>query len=137
MNYDFISTSDEETQKLGEEFAQELAPGDVVLLYGELGFGKTTFVKGVARGLGITDRIISPTFTIIRIHSNLHHIDLYRIENQKQIIEVGLKEILQDKTSIKLIEWPKKLEEVPKKRWEIRFTLNKDATRTINIIKYD
>lgn len=129
----YISKSDEETQMLGQKFAKELKLGDIILLYGNLGYGKTTFVKGIARGLGISSRIISPTFTIIRIHGNMHHIDLYRIENLKQLEEIGIREILQDKESIKLIEWPEKLSQVPKKHIEVKIRLNKDDTRTINI----
>lgn len=129
MSYEVISKSDTDTQEAGFEFSKELKPGDIVLLYGDLGFGKTTFVKGVAKGLGIDSRIISPTFTIIRIHENMHHIDLYRIENMKQLEEIGLKEILEDKSSIKLIEWPEKLDSVPEERWEVRFEMEGENRR--------
>lgn len=149
MNKTIISRSDVETQKIGEEFAKTLKAGDTVFLFGDLGFGKTTFVKGVARGLGIKSRIISPTFTIIRTHGKTHHIDLYRVDNYKQLEELGLDEILKDPRSIKLIEWPEKLEKMPKKRWEVRFEMDKKDTRvrsqalvladtrTININEYE
>lgn len=128
--------SDAETQEIGRNFSKELKSGDIVLLYGDLGYGKTTFVKGIAKGLGISSRIISPTFTIIRIHSNMHHIDLYRIENENQLTEIGMKEILSDESSIKLIEWPEKLKELPQHYIEVKITLNKDDTRTIKINKH-
>lgn len=148
----YTSKSDKETQDIGLEFARGLKPGDTVLLHGDLGFGKTTFIKGVAKGLGIKSRIISPTFVVIRSHKFkiqkakgkstnqnskvLQHIDLYRIENKKQLVEIGLEEILRNKNSIKLIEWAEKLDRLPKARWEIKLQMNKDNTRTINIYEY-
>jgi tRNA threonylcarbamoyladenosine biosynthesis protein TsaE len=129
-----VSKSEEDTMKAGEELAQGLKPGSIVLIYGNLGYGKTTFVKGVAKGLGIKTRIVSPTFTIIRTHNNTHHIDLYRIEDYKNL---GLEEILEDPTSIKLIEWPERLRKPPGKRIEVKFTMNKDNTRTINIYEHE
>lgn len=152
-----ISRSDRETQELGEEFAKRLKPGDVVCLYGDLGYGKTTFVKGVARGLGVKSRIISPTFVIVRQHKlgdrfqalgtrELVHIDLYRIEDERQLVGIGLEDILEDKNAIKLIEWPEKLVELPEKRIDIKFIMNKDKqslradalnTRTITMKIYE
>ncbi len=130
-----ITNSDHETKKLGEAFAQALKPGDVVFIYGDLGFGKTTFVKGVAKGLGIKTRIISPTFPIIRKHKNLYHIDLYRIESERQLDDLGLQEIIEDKCSIKLIEWPEKLQLNGRKHWSVRFELDTvQDNRTIEIL---
>lgn len=139
INKTHTVVSDTETQKLGEVFAKELHAGNSVYLYGDLGFGKTTFVKGIAKGLGIESRIISPTFVIVRQHktklkSTVYHIDLYRIENEDQMLEVGLQEILSDTSSIKLIEWPEKISG-EKPTWEIKFILNNDNVRTININK--
>ena len=149
----YKSKSDQETQKLGAEFARELKNGDIVLLYGDLGYGKTTFVKGIARGLGITTRITSPTFVIVRSHEVkiqrakgksanqkskvLYHIDLYRIENAVQFVSLGIKEILQDQDSIKLVEWPGKMAELPVQRWDIVFEMNNDSVRTIKIDKHE
>ena len=109
----------------------------ILAVTGFLGSGKTTFVNGVARGLGVTSRIISPTFPIIRTHPKFYHIDLYRIEDKKQIEEMGLRELFEDKDLIKIVEWSEKLESLPEKRWEVRFTLNKNDARVINIIKYE
>lgn len=137
VNNVLTSHSDEETQKIGEDFAKNLKLGDIVLLYGDLGFGKTTFTKGIARGLGITTRIISPTFTVVRTHGNIYHIDLYRLENKKQLQEIGLKDLLEEKDTIKIIEWPEKLDSVPIARWEVKFYTDNKNTRTINISKYE
>lgn len=132
-----ISHSETATKKIGKEFATKLRKGDTVLLYGDLGFGKTTFVKGVAEGLGVHTRIISPTFPIIRTHEKFHHIDLYRIEDEKELQSIGLFELFEDKELIKIIEWAEKLKNIPEKRWEVKFSLNKDNVRTINIIKHE
>lgn len=140
-NNTYITTSDLETQKIGEDFAKELSSGENVFLYGDLGFGKTTFAKGVAKGLNIKSRIISPTFVIVRQHQAqqanikvLYHIDLYRIESQSQLAEVGIKEIMEDTKSVKLIEWPEKIES-GKHHWEVKLSLSSDNVRTININK--
>lgn len=145
-----ISTSSEETQKLGEEFVKRLRPGDIVCLYGDLGSGKTTFVQGMARGLGIMSRIISPTFILIRRHimhnkdkknstinkniQSLYHIDLYRLEDEKSIQDIGLEELFDDKNSIVVIEWAEKLGSLlPKKRWDVRFAHRDENSRKIRI----
>lgn len=137
MNKSVHSKNEIETEEAGFDFAKNLKKGDIIFLYGDLGYGKTTFVKGVARGLGIKARIISPTFTIVREYENLYHIDLYRIENKSQVDSIGLPEILQSE-SIKLIEWPENMfRELPSERIDVKILLNKDNTRTINIIKYE
>lgn len=143
----YRSKSDKETQDIGYKFAGKLKAGDIVLLYGDLGFGKTTFVKGVARGLGIKSRIISPTFVLVRLHktepgvkglgSSMTHIDLYRLEGKHQLEEIGIGDIIYDKNSIKLIEWAENLDFLPKKRWEVKFGMGNINTRTIEILKYD
>lgn len=111
-----------ETQKFGEEFAAKIKDGGVVFLYGELGAGKTTFVQGVAKGLGISRRIVSPTFIIVRQYGNFYHIDLYRLNDQREIEALGLQELWQNPKNIILIEWPEKLKTIlPKRRWELKF----------------
>lgn len=144
------TNSFEETQKQGEEFAQKLHGGDVVLLFGDLGAGKTTFMQGLAEGLGIERRIISPTFIIVRrydvpgsdpgqarmtIHT-LYHIDLYRTQTEDDLKGLGIPEILEDTSSVVAVEWPEKLGQlIPKKRWGITFTTLDENTRSIEIEK--
>lgn len=138
-----------ETQSEGIKLAGKLNRGGVVSLYGNLGSGKTTFVQGLAKGLGIKQKIISPTFIIVRryvipdsdrgskkIDSRLrgndkngdsksrsfYHIDLYRVETEKDIEGLGLKEILNDPENVVAIEWPEKIEKIlPKDRTDIHF----------------
>lgn len=133
------------TQILGEDLAQKLSGGDVVLLYGDLGAGKTTFMQGLSKGLGITHRIISPTFIIVRKYditnnqypiSNikaLYHIDLYRTETDADLEGIGLSEILSDKEAIVAIEWPEKMHNLPKKRWEVHLKWLSENERNISI----
>lgn len=138
MNYKYISRSDSETQSIGSELAKYLKKGDTVLLFGDLGYGKTTFTKGVAHGLGIKARVTSPTFTIIKNYDGLTHIDLYRVENKKQLDEIGLSDVLLNSNVIKILEWPENLYgSLPGKRWEVTIRLDTDNTRVFNINKYE
>jgi len=137
----FITNSSGETRELGQDFAKTLRNKDVVCLYGILGSGKTTFVQGLAQGLGIKNRIISPTFVIVRNYrikrndskvKNFYHIDLYRMENEKDIGSLGIEEIINGKNSVAVIEWAEKL----KKRClgkgiGIEFFYGKNDTRKI------
>lgn len=107
----------EETKQLGREFATQLQGGDVVCLHGNLGAGKTTFVKGLAEGLGITEEMTSPTFTLMNMHSvqghasikRLVHIDTYRLNDERELLEIGVEDYLGQPDIVTLIEWPEKL----------------------------
>lgn len=121
--------------------ARTLKGGEVLLLWGQLGSGKTTFTKGLANGLGISDRLLSPTFIIVRHYKIkneklgfLYHYDLYRLQNKEDIEEIGLEDIIKDEKSIVAIEWPDKLEGMKlKKSINIRFSYLNDDERSIII----
>jgi len=102
-----VSRSVEETRALGEELGRDvLRAGDVVVLSGELGTGKTALAQGVGRGLGVEGPVVSPTFTLIREYEGripLCHVDVYRLERVQELHELGLEERLDD--SVTLIEW--------------------------------
>jgi tRNA threonylcarbamoyladenosine biosynthesis protein TsaE len=104
----FISNSPAETEALGESWGRTAPKGTVLGLSGELGAGKTQWVKGFARGLGITSRVQSPTFALVNIYAGgrlpLFHLDLYRLETPEQIIAAGLEDYLQPE-GITVIEW--------------------------------
>lgn len=110
------SASPEETiavgMSIGVRLAENCAEGALVLLEGPLGAGKTVLAKGIARGLGIQEQIISPTYTIVSEYRSgsvpLHHVDLYRIEGNEQMENLGLEDILRG-TSIVVVEWGEKL----------------------------
>lgn len=129
----FITQSNLETQKLAEKLAVRLTHRKplVLALVGDLGAGKTTFVQGFAKGLGIKDKIISPTFVLIRQHRQLYHVDLYRIESFK---ELGLEELFSDKNNIVLIEWAEKAKNlIPKNAIWISFKMLSENTREITL----
>ncbi|MDO8269710.1 MAG: tRNA (adenosine(37)-N6)-threonylcarbamoyltransferase complex ATPase subunit type 1 TsaE [Candidatus Levybacteria bacterium] len=120
--------NEDQTIKAGEEFASKLRPGDIVFLHGELGSGKTTFTKGIANGLGVVSRVASPTFIVVRTHpaqnqlgiKTLYHLDLYRLENEKQTKEIDLQGFLSDPEGVVVIEWPEIGQNlVNKKVWDI------------------
>jgi tRNA threonylcarbamoyladenosine biosynthesis protein TsaE len=135
VNKTFVTNNFKETQDLGHSFAKFLEKGDIVCLYGDLGGGKTTFTQGLSKKLGIKNRIISPTFVIVRRYElkdvNFYHIDLYRIENKKDLEGLGIEEILNNRNNITIIEWAEKLGEyLPEKRIDIKFSYeNNDARR--------
>jgi tRNA threonylcarbamoyladenosine biosynthesis protein TsaE len=112
LSWQRFCASDEETQAAGEALAKFLHPGDVVLLSGQLGAGKTTFVKGVARGLGVVERVTSPTFTMVRPHqchndqgiSTLLHADVYRVESLAEVLDLALGELVEE-AAVALVEW--------------------------------
>ncbi len=110
MKIELFTNKKEETISLGEEISRFLVKGDVLLLKGDLGAGKTTFVKGVGQGLGIKDEINSPTFNILKCYFNkplpLYHIDAYRLEDvSSENKNIGLDEVI-DGDGICVIEWP-------------------------------
>ena len=112
--YNWISNSEDETIELGKKFAQFLNIQDTVILEGDLGAGKTEFIKGICDYFSVEDLVTSPTFTIINQYKGLYHnndlfifhIDLYRIKNEEELDEIGFTDCLSDTDSIKLIEWP-------------------------------
>ena len=119
-----ISHSREETRAFGARLARMLQPGDVLLLLGDLGAGKSELTRGIAGGLGITDPVTSPTFTILNCYEGgripLYHFDWYRLNDTEELYEMGLDEYLGG-DGIAVIEWPMKCPEaIPEKCLVIR-----------------
>jgi len=104
----FISHSTSETEQLGEQWGRAASKGLVIALSGDLGAGKTQLVKGLARGLGITARVHSPSFTLVNVYTGgrltLFHLDLYRLETGDQILSAGIEDYLQP-DGVAVIEW--------------------------------
>lgn len=104
--------TDTDTQRAGVDFARVLRSGDIVLLSGRLGAGKTTFTKGVAKGLGVSERVTSPTFTMVREHQchndrgivTLQHCDVYRVESLAEVLDLDLGELAEE-SAVVLVEW--------------------------------
>jgi tRNA threonylcarbamoyladenosine biosynthesis protein TsaE len=128
--------SEAETAAVGRDLAQSLRAGDTVLLHGELGAGKTAFVRGLAEGLGIpADAVSSPTFTLIQEYRGgrlpLFHVDLYRLDDSREIDDLGLEEIAAD--GVLAIEWAEKLPRRPSAAVEVSITHGENDLRTIAI----
>ena len=110
----FISHSPAETEAFGERWGRAAQPGLVLALSGDLGAGKTQLVKGIARGLGVTARVHSPTFTLVNEYDGgrltLFHLDLYRLETPAQILAAGIGEFLSP-AGVAVIEWAERLDD--------------------------
>ena len=133
-----ISYSPEETIRLGEELAKGLTKGDVIALYGDLGGGKTTFTQGLAKVLGVKDnyRINSPTFVLIKEYEAklpIYHMDLYRLDNLKDIEDVGIEEYIYG-DGVAIIEWAEKIKKIlPKEHIAVKFIVKGESKREIKI----
>lgn len=135
----YLSHSDNQTKKIAQNLAQNIKSG-VLALTGDLGAGKTTFTQGFAKGLGIKEKIISPTFVLIRQHKIpdnnkvLFHVDLYRLNNMKDLKQLGLEEIWSDPKNIVLIEWADKIKNLlPKEVIKIYLKVVNTTTRKITL----
>jgi tRNA threonylcarbamoyladenosine biosynthesis protein TsaE len=101
------TSSVEETRALGAAVAELVRPGDVIVLAGDLGAGKTAFTQGFGGGLGVEQRITSPTFTLAHVYEGrltVHHLDVYRLEQLDEVLDLGLAELL-DEGGVVVIEW--------------------------------
>src|SRR5512140_2451507 len=122
--------SEEETISSGARFARRLSAGQIVALIGELGSGKTRFIKGVCLGLGVKEHVASPTFTIVNEYLGdtlpVYHFDFYRMKSPRELREIGFDEYL-DGSGVCLIEWADRvIEMLPPRRYEVRFALGDD-----------
>lgn len=152
----YLTKTSEETKKLAQNIAKTIKSGVFLAFYGNLGSGKTTFIQGLAEGLGIKRRFISPTFIIVRHYviqiknqkpkikittqnlQSFYHIDLYRMDNVDDLLGIGLDEIIEDKNNIVAVEWAEKLGDMlPKKRIEFYFKYIDENSREIRIKNYE
>lgn len=150
---EYNTSSEKETREAGKNLASSLHCGDIVLLYGDLGAGKTTFVKGLAEGLGIPeDSITSPTFTLMNVYEvqnlptgqagsefrvqRLVHIDTYRLESEQELINIGAEDYIGAPDTVCVIEWPEKLQTLlrGKKTIGIHLEHGENGTRKIHLI---
>ncbi len=141
----YLTKSSEETKNLARNFVsrseillRRTKCPIVLAFYGNLGSGKTTFIQGLAEGLGIKRRIISPTFIIVRhyklVKEIFYHIDLYRIETRDDLLGLGIDEIINDKNNIVAVEWAEKMGDMlPEKRIELHFRYVDENKREITI----
>jgi len=112
-----ITKSTEVTKEFALDFTKKLKGGEILALTGDLGSGKTTFVQGLAKGLGVKEKVTSPTFIILNLHPaknglTLAHFDLYRLGNEKELLEIGATDYLGNKEFISVIEWAEKAKKI-------------------------
>lgn len=151
MRSDIISKSDKETMYVAEILAGEILKSKnpsreafVIAMNGDLGTGKTTFTKGLAKGLGIKKRILSPTFVLSKkyefrgkYYKNLIHVDCYRLKGDKIVKSIKWSDILKDKKNIIIIEWSDKIRKyLPKKRLNIAFKHKNTSERLLTVISH-
>jgi tRNA threonylcarbamoyladenosine biosynthesis protein TsaE len=131
-----VSRSAAETEGIAEGLAHVLRPGDVVALIGDLGTGKTTFVKGLARGLGVTEPVTSPTFTIVQQYEGrlpVAHVDVYRLDRIQELHDIGFEDLLD--THVVLVEWGDMVAPVlPVDHKQIRLEYSPDGDPDVRVI---
>lgn len=143
---EYITQTPDETKEIGRKLSASLKGGEIFALSGDLGAGKTTFVQGIAEGLGISTRVNSPTFIIMRTYSiknnssimNLLHVDLYRLENniEEELVNLGITDLWKKKENVFLIEWAEKIKDLlPKNTKWVKFEDVDEDSRKI-IIHY-
>jgi tRNA threonylcarbamoyladenosine biosynthesis protein TsaE len=135
-----ISNSESDTIILADEFAKLLKPGIIVILNGDLGVGKTFFIKQVLKNFGVTNSN-SPTFAIVNQYSckeTFYHFDFYRINKEAELLDIGIEDYFNDEQSIIFIEWGNLFPKVlPRKRIEINISIADNNEREFNFIEYE
>lgn len=130
----YYANNEKETYRIAQNFAKQLKQGDIVLLYGDLGAGKTVFVKGVVSHF-TNAAVTSPTFTIVNTYPaniNLYHFDLYRLQSDAELYDIGAEEMLFG-NGISLVEWPEKKATWPSSCYKIQIEKVSDVKRKITI----
>lgn len=131
MLFNYISKEEKDTYELGIRIGQNLLGGEIVILDGDLGSGKTVLAKGIAKGIGSGDDVSSPTFTVEHIYTGskltMHHYDLYRL-GELGLMSEELQEVLNDNTTITVIEWPQAAEDDLYKNKLVRIKFDKDSS---------
>lgn len=135
----FIINNLKQTEKLAKKFAKLLVGGEVVLLDGDLGAGKTTFTKYILKALGVKDNITSPTFTLMHEYKtkkfNIYHFDMYRLDNANEVLNLGLEEYLfANSKSIAFVEWSEKIKDLLKGKFiKIKISILDENKRKFEI----
>jgi len=136
-----ISLSLKNTKKIAEKISKRITSGETILLEGDLGAGKSVVVRNILQELGVENKITSPTFTIVNDYfvkkKHFYHFDMYRIENEEEVKNIGFEDIIDDKKAIKFVEWPTKIPAfLPKKYKKITIVKLSDKARNIILEEY-
>jgi tRNA threonylcarbamoyladenosine biosynthesis protein TsaE len=140
-----FSRSEKETIKIAQKWAKTLRGGEVILLFGDLGSGKTTFVKGLAQALGVRQRITSPTFVLLKVYhlnkghkiKTFVHLDAYRVQSGKEFLDIGLSDWLGKKRVVVVGEWGEKIKSLLKgiPFWQIEFKVRKNENERLIVFR--
>jgi tRNA threonylcarbamoyladenosine biosynthesis protein TsaE len=146
----FKSANEKDTFEIGKEFAESLEIGDTVAFFGDLGVGKTEFIKGICDYFKVDELVTSPTYTIMNRYNGsgrisnydipIYHIDLYRIENEQELSDIGFLDCVFQKNSIKLVEWAEKANDnFPKNKYIVKIIQEptNHENRIIEILKQE
>ncbi|MCX6168277.1 MAG: tRNA (adenosine(37)-N6)-threonylcarbamoyltransferase complex ATPase subunit type 1 TsaE [Ignavibacteriales bacterium] len=132
--------TESETIEIAKEFSKLLVPGEIVLLNGDLGSGKTFFVKNVCRQFGI-ENVSSPSFSIVNEYHNgkdIIHFDFYRVKKIEELYDIGFEDYIMNNETIVFIEWADMFTEIlPKKNYEIELKIDNNTEREISILKHE
>ena len=127
---EFKTVTPEDMMDVGKKIGTLLKGGDIILLYGELGSGKSTLVKGIAEVLGVKETANSPTFTLMNVYDikkdnikKLVHVDTYRLKDQQDLEDIGIDEYMRDENSVCIFEWPDKLGNLMQDKNPIKITI--------------
>ena len=133
---EYITHSEQETERLGAKFAEKLPGGTVVAMYGDLGAGKTAFVRGMAKGMGLDCRVSSPTFTIVNEYlgsRELIHFDMYRLNSADELYDIGWEDYL-NRGAVCAVEWSEKVTDAfTGEEYTVRIEKLNDVSRRISI----
>ncbi|MBQ7255441.1 MAG: tRNA (adenosine(37)-N6)-threonylcarbamoyltransferase complex ATPase subunit type 1 TsaE [Oscillospiraceae bacterium] len=133
---EYVTGSPEETEALGKQFAETLLPGDVIAFYGDLGAGKTAFTRGIADGLGISERVTSPTYTIVNEYLSgrlpLFHFDLYRLSSSDDLFDIGWEDYL-ERGGVCAVEWSERAPDALEQAIRVDIRRIDDQKRRITI----
>lgn len=136
LRHGVVTASAEETRTLAADLAAALPPDSTIALHGNLGVGKTTFVQGLARGLGIRDAVTSPTFNIFTLHrgpTNLLHLDAYRLETSQQVEDLLLSDFMISPWCL-AVEWPEKIADwLPRSALHLELGITPDEQHTVRL----
>ena len=138
MDYKYTSRCEEDTMEIAENIESEKFPGMIICLNGELGSGKTVFVKGFAKALGITDTVTSPTFSLVKEYMDgempLYHMDVYRLDDTNN--NIGITDYF-NKDGVCIVEWPEMIQDqLPEERLDVKIKVVDDETRVLVFTPY-
>lgn len=138
---EYKSHSQTDTENIAKKIVNQLSGGEVLALVGNLGAGKTVFVKGLAKALGVEENVTSPTFVLMKIYQTNHqqikrlvHVDCYRLDKAEDLEEIGLSDYLHNSENIVVIEWADRIASLPKNTININIEYINSAERNISVV---